>query len=349
MRALSRVDGTNEYQVFVRDAAGAAAQFPALRGFSFREVWPSSIWFRHPIGFPIALRRCRPDVLHVQYFVPPLMRCPVVVTVHDVSFAVRPEYFSRRDRLMLGALVGPSLRRAAWVITDTQYTRADLVATYELDPARIAVIPLAADPRYRPLDPDECLAAVSARHGLPGPFILYVGTLQPRKNVANLVRSYGMLRRRTGLPHKLLIAGKPKYMFEDVFLAIEQCGYADDVVFAGFVPDEDLPLYYSAAAAFAFPSRYEGFGLPVLEAMACGTPVVCSNASCLPEVAGDAALLADPERPEEFCEALQRVLTDPSLAGSLRQRGLCRAAEFSWDRTARETLEIYRRAAGEAE
>lgn len=341
MRGLGRVDPHNRYTVFVRDEAAIAAQFPTLTGWNFRQVRPTSIWVRHPVGFPLALRRHQLDVLHTQYFVPPFCRCPAVVTVHDISFAVRPEYFTLRDRVLLGSLVPRALRRAQRVITDTEHTRRDLVNVYNVDPARVAVIPLAADPRYRTLDRAACRSTVAARHRVAEGYILYVGTLQPRKNVSTLVDAYARFRRRTGLPHKLLIVGKPKYKFEAVFAAIERSGVADDIVFAGFVPDEDLPTYYNAADVFVFPSLYEGFGLPVLEAMACGTPVICSTASCLPEVVGDAGLLAEPQSSEAFCDALERVLGNPAQAAVLRERGLRRAAGFTWDRTARATLEVY--------
>lgn len=347
MRGFGRVDGVHEYLVFVRDAGTVSGQFPGLPRFCFQTVSPGPIWLRHPIGFPLALRRSNLDVLHVQYFLPPFTRCPVVVTVHDISFAARPELFTLRDRVLLNTLVPPALRGAARVITDTEYTRRDMVNIYGLDPARIDVIPLAADPRYRELDREACRRIVHERHAITGGFILYVGTFQPRKNVATLVRAYALLRKRTGLPHKLLIVGKPKYKFEEVFTAVRDSGYESDILFAGFVPDADLPTYYNAAELFVFPSRYEGFGLPVLEAMACGTPVVSSNASCLPEVAGDAAALVDPDDMEGFSHAMEHVLAEGTGA-AMRERGLRRAAEFSWDRTARETLGVYERVLREA-
>jgi glycosyltransferase involved in cell wall biosynthesis len=341
IRSLGQIDSRNRYSVFVRDAAQVARQFPDLAGWQFRQVRPASIWLRHPIGFPWALRRAGLDVLHTQYFVPPLCPCPVVVTVHDISYAVRPEYFTWRDRVLLGALVPRALARAQRVITDTEYTRRDLVQVYGVEPGRIAVIPLAADPRYCVLDREACRAEVAQRHRAGAGFILYVGTLQPRKNVTTLIEAYAQFRRRTGLPHKLLIVGKPKYKYEAIFTALQRSGYAQDVIWAGFVPDGELPRYYCAAEVFVFPSLYEGFGLPVLEAMACGTPVISSSAACLPEVVGDGGILADPRLPHEFAGALERVLGDAKYAEQLRARGLRRAAQFTWEQTARATLAVY--------
>ena len=345
MRGLGRVDADNEYTVYVRDPDAVEPGFPDLGDWRFKQVSPTSIWLRYPLGFPLALRKNPVDILHVQYFVSPFCKCPVVVTVHDISFAVRPEYFTRKDRLLLGMLVPKGLRRADRVITDTQYSKQDLVRVYDIDPERIEVIPLAADPRYRVLDRDQCQATVSKRHDFSEPFILYVGTLQPRKNVAVLIEAYAMFRRRSGFKHKLLLVGKPKYKYESVFEAIRKSGYEDDIIFAGFVPDEDVPVYYNAADIFVFPSLYEGFGLPLLEAMACATPLISSTSSCLPEVAGEAALLADPEDPEQFAEHLENILSDETLAKEMREKGLRRAAEFSWDRTAQDTLAVYRKLA----
>ncbi len=342
MRGLGRTDDANNYVVYVRDPAKVRPSFEELTRFAFRKVLPQSIWVRFPIGLPLALRRDPVDLLHVQYFVPPASPCPVIVTVHDISFAVRPEFFTRKDRFLLKTLVPWSLRRAARIITDVEYTKSDLVRMYDLAPENIEVIPLAADPRYRPMDRARCRQTMSERHGISGPFVLYVGTFQPRKNVATLIRAYGMFRERTGLPHKLVLTGKPKYMYQSVLDALNEARFPDDIVLTGFVAEPDLPIYYNAAAVFAFPSLYEGFGLPVLEAMACGTPVISSNVTSLPEVAGDAALLVDPTEPEAFCNALVQVLGDQEVASRLSQRGLEQAARFTWDRTARETLAVYR-------
>ncbi len=349
MRAFGRLTGDVDYTVFVRDAHSVAQLFPELANWSFRTVRPRSIYLRHPFGFPYALRRCPVDLLHAQYFIPPLCPCPAVLTVHDISFAARPEFFTLRDRLLLNALVPASLRRAARIITDAEFTRAEFVRIYGLDPARIEIIPLAADPRYVPQDREAWLRTINQRHGFAGPFILYVGTLQPRKNVQTLIEAYARMRRTGGPDHKLLIVGKLKYKFDPVFAAIERASLTDDVAFAGFVPEADLPGYYSAADLFVFPSRYEGFGLPVVEAMACGTPVITTTASSLPEVAGDAAILVGSEDVVAMSEAMGRVLANEGLRSQMSAAGLVRARCFSWERTARETLAVYQRVLHERE
>lgn len=349
MHGLGRLQTSIKFPVYVRDVDPVAGPFRDYGCFDFRPVTPRSIWLRHPIGFPLALRRDKPDLLHVQYFVPPFAPCPVVLTVHDISFAVHPEFFTARDRFFLGTLVPWSLKRAARVITDAEHTKDDLVRVYKVPPEKIDLIPLAAEPRFRTLDRAACIQTVADRHDLgETPYILYVGTLQPRKNVKMLIDAYTIMRRKTGMTHKLLMVGKPKYRYAPVFDAIETSGYAGDILFTGFVTDEDLPMYYNAAELFVFPSRYEGFGLPVLEAFGCGAPVITTTSSSLPEVAGEAAVLVDPYDTDALAAAMERVLADESLRKKLRADGLARAAEFSWERTAQMTLDVYDRVLAEA-
>jgi glycosyltransferase involved in cell wall biosynthesis len=344
MHGLGRLNAGPNFPVYVRDVESVAGPFRKHGCFDFRPVRPKSIWLRHPIGFPMALNRDKPDLLHVQYFVPPFAPCPVVLTVHDISFAVHPEFFTARDRLLLGTLVPWSLKKAARVITDAEHTKEDLVRVYKVPSEKIDLIPLAVEPRFCTLDRSACIREVAKRHSLgDSPYVLYVGTLQPRKNVKMLIDAYTMMRRKTGIGHKLLMIGKPKYRFAPVFDAIKASGFENDILFTGFVTDDDLPMYYNAAEVFVFPSRYEGFGLPVLEAFGCGTPVITTTSSSLPEVAGDAAVLVDPYDTEALADAMENVLGNEKLRTKLRADGLARAAEFSWERTARMTMDVYER------
>jgi glycosyltransferase involved in cell wall biosynthesis len=209
----------------------------------------------------------------------------------------------------------------------------------------VSVIPLAAGRHYRPLDEAEIYPALK-RHHIEFPYILYVGSIEPRKNLPRLLVAYAHLRRRGSTRWRLVVAGPRKWKSGPVYDAVARLELAEHVHFAGFVPEADLPALYNGADLFAFPSLYEGFGLPVLEAMACGTPVVTANTSSLPEVAGAAALLVDPSDVEEIAGALRRVLEDPALARDLRERGLARAAQFSWERTARATVAVYEKVLG---
>ena len=343
MRGLHGIDNDNEYVVYVRDAEAVANLFPELSRFGFENVRPRSIWLRYAMGLPWLLRRRPVDLLHVQYFIPPMTPCPTVLTIHDLSFVVHPEFFSRRDRLLLQRLVPRSIKRADRIITDMDVTKQDMVRIYDVDPERIEVIPLAADPRYGPLDRGRCRESVAKSFGIDGPFVLYVGTFQPRKNVEPLIRGYTLMREGSDLSHKLVLVGKPKHQYESVFEAIETSPFRDDIILTGFVEDDDLPVLYNAADVFVFPTLFEGFGLPVVEAMACGTPVITTNVSCLPDVSGEAAMLVDPNDPEAFATAMTNVLSDEAVARQMTERGFARAAGYSWERTARETVAVYRK------
>jgi len=219
--------------------------------------------------------------------------------------------------------------------------KADVERHLRLPPERVRVVPLAAAPSFRPLEDATKMAAVRAKYDLPERFILNVGALEPGKNQATLVRAFRRLR-RGGVEQALVIAGPPAWRYERLLRLVDRLGLTDEVRFLGYVPAEDLVALYNLADLFAFPSLYEGFGLPPLEAMACGTPMVCSNAASLPEVVGDAAITVDPYDVEGLAQAMHRVLTDASLREELRAKGLAQAKQFTWERTARETVAVYR-------
>ena len=295
---------------------------------------------------PVELVREGADLLHALGFVSPVAwRGKTVVTVYDLSFLRFPEVYNRANRMYLSTFTPPSLRRADRVITISEDARRDVIELCGVAPERVTPILLAADERFRPAPP-EAVEAFRRRQGLAERFVLYQGTLQPRKNVETLVRAYALLRSQGSDDHQLVLAGPRGWQYEPIFDLIRRLGLVDAVRFPGFVPDDDLPLWYSSAAVFAFPSRYEGFGLPLLEAMACGAPVVSSNASSLPEVVGDAGLMVDPSDVEGLCSALRRLLDDEPLRQAISVAGRARAQIFSWRRTAAETVQVYREVLG---
>ena len=295
---------------------------------------------------PVELVREGADLLHALGFVSPVAwRGKSVVTVYDLSFLRFPEVYNRANRMYLSTFTPPSLRRADRVITISEDARRDVVELCGVAPERVTSILLAADERFRPAPP-EAVAAFRRRQGLAERFVLYQGTLQPRKNVETLVRAYALLRSQGSDDHQLVLAGPRGWQYEPIFELTQRLGLEDSVRFPGFVPDDDLPLWYSSAAVFAFPSRYEGFGLPLLEAMACGAPVVSSNASSLPEVVGDAGLMVDPSDVEGLCSALRQILEDEPLRQALSVTGRARARTFSWRRVAAETVQVYREVLG---
>jgi glycosyltransferase involved in cell wall biosynthesis len=344
--SLLHLDKENEYVAFYNGPRGVVPQPPLDRlprltvGLS-NKPWRMSILLAHHLG--LNLDRLFPgvDLLHsTDHLLPPLRRVRTVFTVHDLIFLFFPEYHLPLNRWYLTLMMPRFIRRADAVITVSECSRRDLVRLYCLDQARIHVIYEGIDDRFRPVEDPEVLATVRRRYGLPDGFILYVGTIEPRKNLTTLLEAYQTLKGQ-GLESKLVIVGKKGWLYQDFFRRLRDLGLKGQVIFPGYVPDDDLPAIYSAAQVFAFPSLYEGFGLPVLEAMACGTPVVCSNTSSLPEVAGQAALTIDPRRPQELAQALQRVLEDAALRAELKGKGLAQAARFSWERAARETLRVY--------
>lgn len=297
------------------------------------------------LGFDLSwnLRRDRPGLVHVQYTAPAACPVPVVVSVHDVSFLEHPEYFSPGRAAQLRWTVRHTVKRAARVLTGSEFSRASILRMYpDLDPERVAVVPNAASPAFRPVSREMAAAAVRERFGLAAPFVLTVGDLQPRKNHLGLISAFAsMVRAFPRLPHHLVLAGKDTWYAPRVHEAARQSGVSSRIHFTGFVSDEDLLHLYNACDAFVFPSFYEGFGLPVLEAMACQRAVACSCTSALPEVADGAALLFDPYTPDDVVKALADLLRDAELRARMERLGGQRAAQFSWNKTAERTLGIY--------
>jgi glycosyltransferase involved in cell wall biosynthesis len=302
-------------------------------------------WTWTPLVFPRDLRRRRADVAHVQYLVPPWAPCPVVTTIHDLAFRRFPGLFPVKHRLLLNWLIPLAARHAAHVITGSEATRRDLCEFYHLPAEAVTVTPYAADPQFRPQHPARAREAVRRRLGIPGPYVLSVGVLQPRKNLPRLVRAYGRIAAR--FPHRLVLVGKEGWANAELRAAAASLPVGKEAIFTGYVADADLPALYAGADLFVYPSLYEGFGLPPLEAMACGTPVLTSNTSSLPEVVGEAGRTVDPTDERALSLALEALLADPAERARLRAAGQARAAEFSWERTARETLAVYRRLARE--
>jgi glycosyltransferase involved in cell wall biosynthesis len=288
-----------------------------------------------------AASRERVDTLHVQYVAPLGYRGPLVVTVHDLAFLHLPETFPVALRVALRVLVPRSMQRASRIIAVSEFTRRDIMARYPIRPEKIVVIPEGADARFRPRAAEET-AAVLARYGLRPGFLFSLGRLNRRKNLARLLQAYARLRTGGAPAVPLVIGGKPDYGAAAVLPGGLRAAETVGVRWMGLIPDEDLPAFYSGAAGFIYPSLFEGFGLPLLEAMACGTPLVTSDRAALPELAGDAALSVDPESVEDLTAAITRILTDQALAADLRRRGLERSRRYSWEETARRTLAVYR-------
>ncbi len=297
------------------------------------------------LGFDLAMkvREDRPDLLHVQYTAPVGCSVPVVVSVHDVSFLEHPEYFTGLRARQLQWTVRRTVRNAARILTGSEFSRSSILKVYgDEEEDKVVVVPNAAAPEFRPISRAGASAAVRDRFSISAPYLLSVGDLQPRKNQVGLIRAFARLVR--GFPQlkqNLVLAGKETWFADKVHAAASESGVADRIQFTGFVSDDDLLQLYNACDLFVFPSFYEGFGLPVLEAMACGRAVACSNTSALPEVVDGAALLFDPYALDEIVRAIADVLLDAEWRARMERLGLQRAAHFSWQKTAQKTLAVF--------
>jgi len=298
---------------------------------------------------PAAARKARVDILHVPYFAPPLLpRTPTVVTIHDVIPLRLPLYRTGARLEAYMHLVARAARKATLIITVSQHARQDMIDVLKLPPERVLVIYEAAGDEYRPITDPSVLAAVRARYGLGECYVLCLSGLDQRKNIPQLVRAFAQLYHQSGDPNlQLFISGNPDKqrgpLFPDPRPVASELGLTNQIVYR-FVKEEDKPALYSAASVYVFPSLYEGFGLPPLEAMSCGAPVICSNRTSLPEVVGDAAISLDPNDTEALAEAMHSVLTNKTLEADLRARSQQRAAQFSWRKTASETIAAYEEA-----
>jgi glycosyltransferase involved in cell wall biosynthesis len=314
----------------------------AVRTLPLSDDWLARLWHRLRLPIPVETITGPLDVFYSPDFVlPPVRRATrTLLTVHDLSFLHYPEAFVLALRRYLERVVPRSVARADLVLADSAHTRSDIVSLLGVPPDRVHVLYSGVTPGFRPgpgLGEGERLRA---RYGLGDRrYVLSVGTLQPRKNYVRLMRAFAKLKPDVEPETQLVIAGGRGWLYQDIFAEAERHG--DRVRILGFVDEADLPALYRNAALFAFPSLYEGFGLPVLEAMACGVPVVCANGSSLPEVAGDAALLVDPFDVDGLAEAMARVLKDPGLRRQMVARGAAQAARFTWARAARQLVGVF--------
>ncbi len=306
-----------------------------LRAIPFPRLWTHLRLSAEMAGRP-------PDVLFVPAHVLPLIHPRhSVVTVHDLGYLAYPEAHKTGDRRYLDWSTRWNARRAKIVIADSAATRADLIRAYAVDERKIRVIHLGRDDTLVPVREAHMLAEVQARYGIAAHYLLYVGTLQPRKNLARVIEAFARAAAAPAFSGiQLVLAGKKGWLYDDLFAQVERSGLAGRVLFPGYIEDVDLPALLSGALAFVFPSLYEGFGIPVLEAGACGVPVITSNTSSLPEVAGDAALLVDPHDVDAIAEAMNRLVTDAALRAALSRRGQANVQRFSWEKCARETLAV---------
>jgi len=345
LRQLARIDRDTEYVLLCREPdLGIAAQLgPNFRGV----VEPSPNYsLREQIHVPWVLRRERPDVYHAPHYVlPPAVRCRSVVTIHDCIHLMFPQYLPNRVAYAYArASMWAAARCSNRILTVSEASKRDILHLFSVKPEKVVVVYNAIDEHFSATPTDEHVARIRERYQLDHKFVLYVGNIKPHKNLVRLIEAFSQLR-RTHDDLKLLIIGDEISKLPALRRAVHSNKLHKHVRFLGYLKDDTLTVLYRLASVFVFPSLYEGFGLPPLEAMASGTPVVTSNVSSLPEVTGDAAVLVDPYDVESIEDGMRRILDDPKLAADLRAKGLRRAREFSWERSVEKIQKVYREVA----
>ncbi|MBI2953258.1 MAG: glycosyltransferase family 4 protein [Chloroflexi bacterium] len=346
-KALAAGQSGDEVGLFYVDSQGRAPRAPLGALPSRALSWGNKRWRLSALlsiysGVAVDSMFGDADVFHAtDHLLPRLQHVRSVFTLHDTAYIEHPETHLPLNRWFLRLMMPHFLRRADAVICVSQFTKKEAVRRYGLGEAKTYVISEGVDQRFRPVQEPARLAATRARYSLPERFILFVSTIEPRKNLPTLLQAYRALRAE-GRAEKLVVVGRKGWLYQDTFSRLRQLGLEGEVVFPGYVADEDLPVFYALASCFCFPSLYEGFGLAPLEAMATGCPVVCSNAASLPEVCGDAAVLVPPKDLTALVAALRRVLDDPALREVLGARGLQQAGRFKWEDAAQKTLDVYR-------
>lgn len=352
--ALARLESGDEYLLLSADAPTAVRPFPhatsvqsqvirlAGRPIGARRL--TILWHRLRLPLPVEMVAGQMDVFHgLDFALPPALNVPRVVTIHDLAFLSHPQYATTTLVRYLSAVVPRALHRADAIIATSETSAADIVARYGVERDRIIVISPGVAASFAPITDSQALATIDARYRLEHPLTLAVGVIEPRKRFDHLIAAFAQARQRQGGPRMLAIAGRRGWLYEHVFQAVEEYRVADAVRFLDYVPEDELTALYSTADVLAMPSAYEGFGFPVIEAMACGTPVVCSNGGALPEAAGDAALIVPVDDIAALADALVAVTSETSRQEAMRARGLAHAAEFTWERVARRHLEVYHR------
>ena len=346
VRYLVKHDTTNQYRVFV--TADAATNFPIYAP----NLTKSAVPFKHytyseQFLYPNTLKGAGLDLIHYTNFNSPIFfkQTKSIVTIHDLTLWFFPGRKQKGafKQLLYRIVIRQACRNAHHIIAITEATKQDIVKLLKIDPAKITVVYEAASERYHQLIQPANLEQIKRKFNIAKPYFLYIGQWRAHKNVIRLIRAFALLRRRYQLDYQLVLGGKIDLVYPEVMSTIKELGLQDEVVLTGYISDDELPYLYNGAECFVFPSLYEGFGLPPLEAMACGTPVVSSNVSCMPEVLGDAAIYFDPLNVEDMAKAMAEVGKNYTLKRELKAKGLRQAKLYSFDRMAEETLAVYRK------
>lgn len=344
IRSLASLMSGHELVVFAHQSGRDLLDIPDKRALHWVVVSDKSpaqrlLWEQFVL--PALVRRAGVDLLHSLHYTRPVaLPCSSVVTFHDMTFFLYPQLHTRSKRFFFPIVIRVSARKADALIAISESTRQDSIRLLNIPPQQITTTQLGVTKDFRPVSDPVIRAEVRQKYKLPEEYILYVGLVEPRKNLPLLIKSFKALVER-GVHHQLVIVGRFGWMYQEVLQQIEALGVKEKVHFTGYLPSQDLPMVYNLASVFVYPTLYEGFGLPALEAMACGTPVITSEISSLPEIVGDAGLLVPPGDERALSEAIFETLSSHTLQKQLAMKGIQRASQFTWERTAQETLHVY--------
>ena len=348
VEGLAKVDKENEYVLLINSRAWDLLAIDQPNFINLRVRTPKRfIGFWEEAYLPLVRALKGVDLLHSPVSAPPLWApCKTVVTVHDLTFELYPQTMYWLHRYYWRFFLTRSIFRAERIIADSVSTKKGLVECFNVSEDLISAVPLCCASQFYELPRDGAVDALKRKLAICNRYILFVGTLEPRKNIPTLIKAFHLAKHEGGIEHLLVIAGSKGWLFESIFRMVKELGLEHDVIFTGFVVDEELPSLYQGADLFVYPSLYEGFGLPVLEAMACGTPVITSNSSSLPEAVGDAGILVDPQDVEGLARVMLKVLSNEALSDELAHKGKLQAQWFTAERMARETIRVYRSVLG---
>jgi glycosyltransferase involved in cell wall biosynthesis len=346
IRALVKANFDHQLVIYTQQHSPDLINLPADAEVEWRIVSDMTPGFRlvwEQTSFPGLIRRDKVNLLHSLHYTKPLrLQCASVVTFHDMTFFLYPQLHTRARRLFFPPMMKLSAKQADEIVTVSESTRRDVIRLLGVDPDKVSTTQLGVDASFRVIDDLQAKKVIVTKYDLPEEFILYLGTIEPRKNLPLLMRAYRLLV-DSGTRLKLILVGKYGWMYQEVFNLVSELNLEDMVRFTGYIPQDELPLVYNLASLFVYPTIYEGFGIPVLEAMACGVPVISSDIASLPEIVGEAGILVPAGDLGAYFSAMKLVTDDQDLRGKLIDQGKLRASEFSWERTAQLTQQVYQK------
>lgn len=345
LRALARIDQQNEYVVYCTNRAAIDAINVQRPNFRYRVLQPQARWISIPVTLPAMLIRDGVDFMHATMVPPPFSPKRYLLTILCSSNWKHPEFYERKVVWRLNKLLGRGMKSASMFLCISQRLMDEVHEDFHVSRERLQVSYMGVGTEFEPKGEDAARRWMAERHGVNYPYVLFVGQQQERKNVFRVIEAYARYRKETGSDARLLLVGRSPDEAGPISDHIRKSGLEEHITRIGYFPFAELPYLYSGARMLAFPSLWEGFGIPVIESMACGTPVVTSTATCLPEIAGDSALVVDPESVDQIAGAMIKIERDPKLRRTLIDRGLDRAKLFSWENCARSTLDAYSRMA----